>query len=135
MDAKQFLSEFTHIVSAPSGIQRLRELILQLAVSGRLVQRDPAEEAVAVALDEAERLRIQLEAELELRRPQPHPPLRENEHPYSIPDHWRWRRLEHIACYIQRGKGPNYANSGSTFVVSQKCVKRKGFDLSVAQYI
>ena len=37
MDAKQFLAEFGHIANAPNGVQRLRELILQLAVTGRIV--------------------------------------------------------------------------------------------------
>lgn len=37
MDAKQFLAEFRHIVSAPDGVQRLRETILWLAVTGDLI--------------------------------------------------------------------------------------------------
>src|SRR5262245_1817164 len=107
MDAKQFLGEFGHIASAPGGVQRLRGLLLQLAVSGHLVQRDQAEEPVEVALAEAERHRVQFEIDFELRRTPLHPDLREDEHPYEIPDHWHWQRLERIACYIQRGKGPS----------------------------
>ncbi|KQB10602.1 restriction endonuclease subunit S [Vibrio metoecus] len=37
MDAQQFLTEFGHIAIAPGGIARLRELILQLAMQGKLV--------------------------------------------------------------------------------------------------
>ena len=37
MDAKQFLAEFKHIASAPSGIKKLRGMILLLAISGRLI--------------------------------------------------------------------------------------------------
>jgi type I restriction enzyme, S subunit len=36
MDAKQFLAEFKHIASAPSGVARLRQMIYQLAVTGAL---------------------------------------------------------------------------------------------------
>lgn len=135
MDAQQFLAEFNHIASAPGGLQRLRELILQLAVSGQLVQPSPTEESVDAALIEAKRLKMEYETSLELRYSQPQPPLLENEYPYTIPEHWRWQRLEQIARYIQRGKGPNYAQTGSTFVVSQKCIRWKGFDLSSARHV
>lgn len=37
MDAQQFLAEFGHIVNAPGGVARLRDMILQLAVTGDLV--------------------------------------------------------------------------------------------------
>ncbi|MEN9843321.1 MAG: hypothetical protein RLZZ612_1150 [Pseudomonadota bacterium] len=39
MDAQQFLAEFGHIANAPGGVGRLRELVLALAVSGRLIEQ------------------------------------------------------------------------------------------------
>ncbi|WP_133716357.1 restriction endonuclease subunit S [Methylocaldum gracile] len=36
MDAQRFLAEFRHIASAPGGVQRLRELVLYLAIHGKL---------------------------------------------------------------------------------------------------
>ena len=42
MDAQQFLAEFGHIANAPGGVGRLRTFVLQLAVQGRLFNRqDP----------------------------------------------------------------------------------------------
>ena len=107
MDAQQFLSEFAHIASAPNGVQQLRELILQLAVSGRLVQRELIEGTVEDALIEAEHLRDEYEINMKLQRSKSYPILLESEYPYTIPSHWRWQRLEQIACYIQRGKSPS----------------------------
>lgn len=43
MDAQQFLAEFRHIANGPRGINRLRELILTLAVSGQLVPQSQRE--------------------------------------------------------------------------------------------
>ena len=39
MDANQFLAEFGHIADAPGGIARLRELVYQFAVTGKLTQQ------------------------------------------------------------------------------------------------
>jgi type I restriction enzyme S subunit len=39
MDAKQFLSEFALIASAPGGIQKLRQMIYNLAITGDLTQQ------------------------------------------------------------------------------------------------
>ncbi|MFL0350528.1 restriction endonuclease subunit S [Stenotrophomonas lactitubi] len=44
MDAQQFLTEFGHISKAAGGISRLRDLILALAVQGRLVPQLESEE-------------------------------------------------------------------------------------------
>lgn len=44
MDAQQFLAEFGHIANAPGGVARLRELVLALAVQGRLVLQDGSDE-------------------------------------------------------------------------------------------
>ncbi|MGF6939326.1 type I restriction enzyme S subunit [Paraburkholderia sp. UCT70] len=47
MDARQFLAEFGHIADAPKGVARLRELVLRLAVQGRLVPQNDLDEPAA----------------------------------------------------------------------------------------
>lgn len=133
MDAQQFLAEFGHIANAPGGVARLRELVLQLAISGRLVPRGVSETAVSESLAKASEQRQKYEAELELRAARPHSPIAIA--PYVIPDHWQWVRLEQLALYVQRGKGPKYAERGSVRVVSQKCVLWPGFDLQQARFV
>ena len=39
MDAQQFLAEFGHIANAPGGVGKLRELVLQLAITGTLTSQ------------------------------------------------------------------------------------------------
>lgn len=51
MDAQQFLVAFGHIANAPNGIVRLRELILALAVQGRLVEQLESEESAALQIE------------------------------------------------------------------------------------
>lgn len=44
MDLKTFFEQFDTIAEAPGGIQRLRNLILDMAVRGKLVPQDPTDE-------------------------------------------------------------------------------------------
>lgn len=133
MDAQQFLAVFGHIANAPGGIARLRELVIQLAISGKLVDRDEKEVPVANAISEAQTRRIAYEVELGLRSTRLHPAL--NSSPFPVPEHWQWMRLEQLCLYIQRGKGPKYAEKSSIRVVSQKCIQWPGFDLAAARFI
>lgn len=133
MDAQQFLAELGHIANAPGGIQRLRELILQLAISGKLIEPSPDDQPVTESISQASFLRSEYEAKLGLRGIRPHPPI--DAKPFVIPAHWEWTRLEHLALYIQRGKGPKYADRGTTYVVSQKCVQWSRFDLTPARFV
>lgn len=133
MDVRTFLAEFGHIANAPGGVQRLREMILQLAVQGRLVERlyseGHANDAILIATEK----KAEYALSKKLRKSKPLASLRKDEIPFAIPTHWKWERLDNIACYIQRGKSPKYDDSSSCYVVSQKCVQWTGFDLSLSR--
>lgn len=133
MDAQQFLAEFGHIANAPRGIAKLRELLIQLAISGKLVERIETEGSAHKAIEESAVRRVAYETELDLRQTRTHPALISG--PFAVPDHWKWSRLEQVCLYIQRGKGPKYVDNSTTRVISQKCVKWSGFDLSSARFV
>lgn len=59
MDAQQFLAEFGHIANAPNGISRLREVILALAVQGRLVEQLESAEPAALQVERIRRIAIE----------------------------------------------------------------------------
>ena len=50
MTMKEFIEVFDTIAEAPEGIDRLRELVLQLAVQGKLVPQDPNDEPASELL-------------------------------------------------------------------------------------
>lgn len=54
MNAETFIENFGHVADSPDGVLKLRELLLQLAVRGRLVGSDPSDEPI---LDTIERIR------------------------------------------------------------------------------
>jgi len=51
MTPDRFLEQFGYLADAPNGIAKLRELILQLAVRGKLVAQDPNDEPASVLLE------------------------------------------------------------------------------------
>ena len=53
----------------------------------------------------------------------------------GLPIDWKSETLEEAADYVQRGKGPKYVVKSDVAVVSQKCVKWSGFDISEARFI
>ena len=120
---------------APSGVKRFRELVLHLAVSGRLLPIQAESESADVSIAEASVLKAEYRAKHKLRPSRSEQPADEIDVGIEIPTHWKWARLGDIACYIQRGKGPTYDEDGSTSVISQKCVQWSGFDFSSARRI
>lgn len=59
MDLITFFENFDTIAEAPSGVQRLRELILNLAVRGKLVEQDPQEDSADLLVQEIQELKKQ----------------------------------------------------------------------------
>jgi len=92
--------------SAPDGIKKLRELILTLAMQGKLVPQDPNDPPASDLLKEIEAEKKRLVKAGEIKTGKPIPQITPEEIPYSLPKGWEWVRLGDISKYIQRGKGP-----------------------------
>ncbi|MGS0675501.1 restriction endonuclease subunit S [Shewanella sp. 125m-1] len=124
------------------GIKKLRELILELAVRGKLVPQASREarnseeyEPASVLLERIAAEKAQLVKDKKIKKPKALPEISEDEKPFDLPKGWEWARLQDISSYIQRGKGPSYAEEGTVRVISQKCVQNTGFDISPARFV
>ncbi|MFQ1596080.1 restriction endonuclease subunit S [Aeromonas allosaccharophila] len=85
-----------------TGIKKLRELILELAVRGKLVPQDPSEEPTSVLLERIAAEKAQLVKEGQIKKPKALPEISEKEKPFELPSTWSWVRLNDIANYNGR---------------------------------
>ncbi len=87
---------FDMAFSAPNGIKKLRELILALAMQGRLLQQDPQDQPASELLKEIEAEKKRLVKAGKIKMPKPLPEIKLEEVPYELPKGWEWVRLGRI---------------------------------------
>ena len=76
------------------GIKKLRELILELAVSGKLVPQDPKDEPANVLLGNIEKEKKHLVKEGVIKKQDAIPEIEEAEKPFKLPVGWQWIRIK-----------------------------------------
>jgi type I restriction enzyme, S subunit len=101
MTPDRFLEKFSSFAEAPGAAAKMRELVLQLAVQGRLVGQRHDEGNAAQLLTEISQERDSRIAKL--RTPGEPEPQNEEEHPFSIPPTWAWTQLGKVVLQIQYG--------------------------------
>lgn len=86
------------------GIKKLRELILELAVRGKLVAQDPNDEPVSVLLERILLEKIQLVKDGKIKKEKASTALDEKDLPFEVPENWCWEKLPNIT-FFQEGPG------------------------------
>lgn len=79
------------------GIKKLRELILELAVRGKLVPQDPNDEPASELLKRIAAEKAELVKQGKIKKQKPLPEISEDEKPFELPKGWEWVRLGTIA--------------------------------------
>lgn len=117
-----------------TGIKKLRELILELAVRGKLVPQDPSDEPASVLLERiaAEKARLVKEEGL---RTSANEVVDIADEYIECPSHWKWIRLGNIAKFIDyRGKTPNKIDAGVRLITA-KNIRYGYIDLVPEEFI
>jgi type I restriction enzyme, S subunit len=84
---------FDLLATSPGGIATLRELILTLAVQGKLVPQDPRDEPACVLLRKIRTEKDQLIAEGKIKRDKPLVEIADEEKPFALAQGWEWARF------------------------------------------
>ena len=104
------LSNMELLATAPGGVAKLRELILTLAVQGKLVPQDPADEPASVLLQKIRAEKDRLIAEGKIKRDKPLAEIGEEETPFALPVGWAFSRLGDLLLSIRSGGTPSKQN-------------------------
>ncbi|MBX0335180.1 restriction endonuclease subunit S [Pontibacter sp. HSC-14F20] len=92
------LEQFENLTLHPKNAARLKELVLQLAVQGKLTEnwrrQNPDVEPAAELLKRIEAEKAQLVKEKKIKKEKPLEPISEDEAPYTLPEGWMWCRLQ-----------------------------------------
>jgi len=81
------------LAGAPVGIKKLRELILELAVRGKLVPQDPNDEPASELLKRIAEEKARLVAEGKIKNPKPLASLNQEDQSDDLPEGWALSRL------------------------------------------
>ncbi len=106
MTPETFFANFALFADAPDAVAKLRELVLELAVQGRLSAPLRADDPVPPETEFRENAAA-LASSLGLRSPKES--LEETEPPFNIPEHWRWMALADVGA-AQTGTTPSKAD-------------------------
>jgi len=99
MKLETFFDNFETLAEAPNAVKKLRELILQLAIQGKLVPQDEKDEPARIEIDKK---RLIQKRSLSL------PNISEKNDimdlKFKIPENWYWYRLSDV-IFFQEGPG------------------------------
>ncbi len=98
-----------------TGLKKLRELILELAVRGKLVPQDPTDEPASVLLEKIAAEKARLVKEGKIKKPKALPKIVEDEKPFELPQGWLYKQLGEIAYKLTDGSHNPPKDSGYGF--------------------
>ncbi|MCE9952348.1 restriction endonuclease subunit S [Aeromonas allosaccharophila] len=122
-----------------TGIKKLRELILELAVRGKLVPQDPSDEPASVLLERIAAAKARLVKEGKIKKLKALPEIGEEDKPFELPEGWECIRLGELTSKMGSGSTPRggqsaYVSEGIPFLRSQN-VWNEGLRLDDVVYI
>lgn len=98
------------LAGAPNGIKKLRELILELAMRGKLMPQNPNDEPASELLKRISGEKARLVEEGKLKKQKPGEAISEEEKPFPLPIQWEWARLGSISTLENGDRSSNYPN-------------------------
>jgi len=90
---QRICKNFDLLYSIPETIPKLRQVILQLAVQGKLVHQDPNDEPTCILLEKIQLIKEQLIKKQQVEKGTSVQAIALDEIPYKLPETWEWIQL------------------------------------------
>ncbi len=94
---QRLATHFDVLLDRPEAVDALEQTILQLAVRGLLVPKDPTDEPANVLLQKIRTEKDHLIAQGKIKRDKPLPPITDEEKPFELPEGWGFTRFGFVA--------------------------------------
>lgn len=130
MKLEAFFENFELLADAPNGVQKLRELILQLAVMGKLVPQDPNDEPASVLLEKIRSEKELLVKEGKIKKEKLCSPIELDKIPSEVPKGWAVERLGNLVIEFQNGISTRKSEKGVPIPVIRLADIKNGQKLS-----
>jgi type I restriction enzyme S subunit len=105
MNAQGLLEVYEQISEAPDAIARLRRFVLDLAVRGKLVEQDGADEPASVLLDRITERKAKILSTSGMRKPRKVPDMDLSSVTFEIPSNWSWTQISELGFISPRNEG------------------------------
>jgi type I restriction enzyme S subunit len=129
-----FFEKFDLFADAPDAVAKMRELVLNLAVQGSLVQPDAADEDVEHLLARNDATRSAA-AKSDRRADAENQPLLSANDRWEIPQSWSWHALADLVLFVDyRGKTPAKLSNGIRLLTA-KNVRKGEINLSPEEFL
>jgi type I restriction enzyme S subunit len=112
MDKDIFFAQFGHLALGPGGIKKLRNLILQLAVQGKLVEQDPGDEPASVLLHRVIQKRAELLQQKKVKANKKFGKFPGDQLEFELPKGWVFSNLAELGSINPRNEIGDSALSG-----------------------
>ncbi len=96
MNADRLFAFYDRVADAPNAVGRLRRFVLDLAVRGKLVEQDPADEPASELVKRIAAEKARLVKAGGVRTQELSAPIGQEEMPVRVPKRWTWIRLRDV---------------------------------------
>ncbi|WP_062270419.1 restriction endonuclease subunit S [Endozoicomonas arenosclerae] len=122
------------------GIKKLRELILELAVRGKLVPQNPEDERASLLLEHFAAEKALLIKDKKIKKSKKLPEVTVDDHPFKLPEQWAVARLGELSLVITKGTTPTsvgyqFTASGVSFIKVENIANNRIQKTAISQHI
>ena len=107
MKLETFFEKFDQFADAPDAVAKMRELVLSLAVQGRLVPQDPSDEPATELVTRVNFEKLRLVQKKEIKAESRTDSISDDEALFEIPSSWTWIRAGDLCRPISSGSTPD----------------------------
>ena len=129
MNKETFFENIEFFVDSPNGIDRMRNLILQLAVQGKFELQNPNDESASILLEKVKTEKENLIKEKNIRQFNQISSLLLDDIPFELPNKWIWTKIGEISL-IKGGKripkGCSFSSNPTPHIYIQVTNMKKG---------